>query len=515
MEARVKVQAARLEELQRQEQRRQQLEEGNHPNATSLRPTAWLPYELSDAESQHGVSSDGFPHRRHIQQNRDKHTELPASPPRSKRALRSIDGAFVHILHPVVGSEGPYPHSVSTSSVVLNATNAPTNNVRDVEVLPLSSIDKSAPEESSNRRKPSPKLTTDRDAPQVTTSRIVNASNSGKVQEKLPVELGHEAVHVEHDPIQREQQQHTKEMITILENFHNHSRRCLHDAPGRKSDQLYPIITTGVLQLPSTIMLGGQRQDTVVNEPVLASAKEPHQDAQDSKLLNSKASPLRAKILMPLPLESPRLNENSNEPSILQLSNQSEASAKISLNYRDPNLESLREEIDEFHNFGHKTALEQMHTLLAELFALTPTQLQQPDLMFLPDVEYTNDPSIEEDMRLQEEDSEREKYLERAMGSVEYLRIRIGQHLQLLRNAYKEIKLKKGALNIAKQAAVNERLATQREKAKLLLAIDSNKYQWNTDSKPVTAIRRILSDYNYFIFKRANCSCRFDLANKG
>ena len=71
------------------------------------------------------------------------------------------------------------------------------------------------------------------------------------------------------------------------------------------------------------------------------------------------------------------------------------------------------------------------------------------------------------------------------MGSVEYLRVRINQQLQMLRHVYRDTNAEKAAIKVAKQRVINERMATQNERAKLLMAIDHNKYFWPPDSQPV------------------------------
>ena len=71
------------------------------------------------------------------------------------------------------------------------------------------------------------------------------------------------------------------------------------------------------------------------------------------------------------------------------------------------------------------------------------------------------------------------------MGSVEYLRVRINQQLQLLRHVYRDTNAEKTAIKLAKQRVINERMASQNERSKLLMAIDHNKYYWPADSHPV------------------------------
>lgn len=71
------------------------------------------------------------------------------------------------------------------------------------------------------------------------------------------------------------------------------------------------------------------------------------------------------------------------------------------------------------------------------------------------------------------------------MGSVEYLRVRINQQLQMLRHVYRDTNAEKAAIKLAKQRVVNERMAAQNERSKLLMAIDHNKYYWPPDSHPV------------------------------
>ena len=73
------------------------------------------------------------------------------------------------------------------------------------------------------------------------------------------------------------------------------------------------------------------------------------------------------------------------------------------------------------------------------------------------------------------------------MGSVEYLRVRINQQLQMLRHVYRDTNAEKAAIKVAKQRVINERMATQNERSKLLMAIDHNKYFWPPDSQPVSS----------------------------
>ena len=101
------------------------------------------------------------------------------------------------------------------------------------------------------------------------------------------------------------------------------------------------------------------------------------------------------------------------------------------------------------------------------------------------------------------------------MGSVEYLRVRINQQLQMLRHVYRDTNSEKMAIKYAKQKVINERLATQNERSKLLIAIDHNKYYWPPDSQPVgdDQEKLLLSSVaycsNYFLSPCYRESCRY------
>lgn len=159
-------------------------------------------------------------------------------------------------------------------------------------------------------------------------------------------------------------------------------------------------------------------------------------------------------------------------------------------------------------NYGLKSAMDQMHALLTALHGLAPAATRdwvlpppsvpsarsptKKTVLSLHDFDDDDDedllPRVGGGGRGDEEEEEaaREKELESAMGSVEFLRVRIGQYLHLLKGTYLDLANSKAELLTMRQKCFAQRLATQREKARLLVAVDENGYDWDADTLPVT-----------------------------
>jgi len=293
------------------------------------------------------------------------------------------------------------------------------------------------------------------------------------------------------------QQQQLSQMASIVERFHEHSRRCILSktlsslGSTTVSDILLPpshaVPLSRAVKGPAKVLVGGVR----------AIDKDGGGEAnRDGKLF----PPARKGIVRKAPTTATPQHshgpaslevgpERVEKPPPPQVEEPSSTNEEAPLSLTEWDIEEEKQE-ELRQNYGITEAVHQMHALLAELVPEAALQPRQPNPnQNAKKVEFDDeDTSDWEEAR----DSERE----RAMGSVEFLRVSIGECMRALRTAYKDVRLGKAALKTAKQTCHNERLATQREKTRLLLSVDSCDYQWDLGTRLGDLQAQILSTQN-------------------
>jgi hypothetical protein len=308
--------------------------------------------------------------------------------------MRSIDEAFVHIMAPTEqtdGSTSSATHHDSATMVIAESSDAKAgkNGPGEVVTEKLQKVSKSL--KSVHKVAPPSDLN------------AITLTRKG-VEQRKELDSAVDTIAAEGDPSKTvddtlSQDFHVNEMAVIIDRFHEHSRRFVqHSAEGL--DVLFPPIPVSSrkvaeVKAPAKVVVGGQSKS---NNPS-AETKEATGPLKvaDSNLMQDQPAPSPRKNKLSVPVQAAGAGAVSVQPTNMSLplpsaiqGRSSPFSVSVSIPLSVPRPQTIKvsevgtEAIDRLlaqeddtevlnQNFGLKAAVEQMHTLLAELSALSPT----------------------------------------------------------------------------------------------------------------------------------------------
>lgn len=318
----------------------------------------------------------GFPSRKLVLPPTKNHRTEVVPAHSAKREMRSIDEAFVHIVAPTEQTDS------STATYGTAETAAEKRGLDEVV--------------TENTHKVSKPVKVFRKA----EIGAITLTHRG-AEKRKEIEAAVDIIAADGDPSNSadefSQDLHVSEMAVIIERFHEHSRRFVqHSADGL--DVLFPpaplsLPAVAEVKVPAKVIVGGQSKnkpsiETKETADVTKKADSslmPDQPAPSPRKnkagIDGKAAAVVSVHPTNMPLSLPSAVQGRSSPFSVSvsipLSLPRPQTIKVSEGGGE-NMNSIFALEDDTEaltqNFGLKAAVEQLHTLLAELSALSPTQ---------------------------------------------------------------------------------------------------------------------------------------------